>query len=97
MDGIEPVGNIAQVWIEFVTINLPIGNLCMRKTIRKIVLDHDVCIPKSGMMCADVANNCDASQPIAHIFKFWNHKTAAYSFLCGIVTHVAVKFRECTH
>ena len=91
IDAVEPVGDVAQMGIEFVAVNLLVGNPRMGKMTGKVWLDHDVCVPKAGMVGADVTYNSNAPQPVAHILKLWNAKTAADGLLCGTVVHVGVK------
>ena len=96
IDGIEPVGDIAEMGIKPIGCDLAcyyplVGHTCWNTGIY-----YNVCIPKTSMMSADVSNDRNASQPTAHIFKLWNHKTSADSFLCCAIIHITVEPRKCS-
>jgi len=97
VDGVEPVGNVAEMRVEFIGGYLPVGYPFVGKSVRKIWLDNNVGIPKSSMMGTDVANDSDASQPIAHVLKLGNHKAATHRFFGGTVVHIAIELGKRSH
>ena len=96
-DAVEPIGDVAQMGIEFVGCYLLVGYPLIWQTIRKVGLNHDVGIPKAGMVGTNVTNDCNAAKPVAHILELGNHETAADSFLCSTVVHVGIELGECSH
>lgn len=97
IDAVEPVGDVAQMGIELVGCYLLVGYPLIWKAIREVGLNHDVGIPKTGMMGTNVTNNCNATEPVAHILEFGDHETTANGFLCSTVVHVGIEFGEYTH
>lgn len=83
--------------VEFIWSELSICYPCIGKSVWKAGIDNDDSVPETSVVSTDVANNCDTSQPTAHILKLWNGKTTADSLLGGTVGHVAVKFGKCSH
>ena len=97
VDAIEPVGDIAQMGIEFVGRNLSVSYPRTRQASWQAGCNNDIGIPKAGMMGTDVSNDGKATKPCSHIFKFWDHKASTHCFLGSTVAHVAVKSRKCSH
>ena len=97
IDAIEPVGDIAQMGIELVGCYLSVGYPLIWQAIREVGLNHDVGIPKTGMVGTNVTNDCNAAEPVAHILELRDHETTADGLLGGTVVHVSVELGECTH
>ena len=97
IDGIEPVGDVAEVGVEFVWCELPICNPCVGKSAWKAGINDNDSIPKARVVSTDVTNNGDATQPTTHVLKLWDAKTTADSFFCSTVVHVAIEFGKCSH
>ena len=97
VDGVEPVGNVAEVWIKFVGGELSICNPSIGKSAWKAGINDDNSIPKAGMVGTDVANDGDTAQPTAHIFKFWDAKTTADGLFGSTVVHIAVELGKRSH
>ena len=57
VDPVEQIGNVAQLGIESVSINLSVGNPGIRQMVRKVGFDYNVRIPKAGMMGTDVSDH----------------------------------------
>jgi hypothetical protein len=97
MNRVEPVGDIAEMGIELVWGELPIGYPSVGKPAGEAGVDNDSGIPKTGVVCTDVTDYGDTAQPTAHIFKLRDAKTTTDSFFGSTIDHVAVKFGECSH
>ena len=97
IDAVEPVGDIAQMGIELVGYYLSVGYPLIWQAIREDGLNHDVGIPKTGMVGTNVTNDCNAAEPVAHILELRDHETTADGLLGGTVVHVSVELGECTH
>ena len=97
IDGIEPVGDIAQVGVEFIGSELSICYPCIGKSVWKAGIDNDDSVPETGVVSTDVANNGDTAQPTTHILKLRNTKTTADSLFGSAIVHVAVEFGKCSH
>lgn len=91
IDGVEPVGYIAEMGIEFVGCELPICDPCVGKSVRNTGIDNYDGIPKTTVVGTDITNNGDATQPTAHVLKLWDAKTTAYSFFCSAIVHIAIR------
>lgn len=97
IDGVEPIGDVAEVGIEFVGSELSIRNPSIGKSSWKAGIDYDSCVPKAGMVGTDVTNDGDTAQPTAHILKLWDAETTADDLLGSTVVHIAVKFGKRSH
>lgn len=97
VDRIEPVCDIAQVGIKFVTVDLSVSNPWIRKMVGNVGLNNDIRIPKTAMVGTYIADNRNATQPVSHILELGYHETSANSFLSSVVTHVAIKFGKGSH
>ena len=97
IDAVEPVGDVAQMGIEFVGSKLTIGYPSIGKATGKAGVDDYNCIPESGMVSADITDDCYAAQPTTHILKLWDGETATNGFLGCAVVHIAVKFGKRSH
>ena len=97
IDGVKPVGDIAQVGVELFWDDLPIGNPDVWQTLGKDGGNDDIGVPKSGMVSTDVPDDGDTTQPCTQIFKFGNTKAATDGLFYGIVFHVAIKPGKRTH
>ena len=96
MDGIEPIGDVAQVGIELVAIDLFVRNPLIGQMVRKVWLDYDVDIPKACVVGADITDNSNATQPVSHVLKLGYHKTTADSLFCSTIIHVGIEFGKRT-
>ena len=96
IDGIEPVGDVAKVGIEFVTIDLSVGNPWIRKVVGNVRLDYDIDIPKASVVGTDVADNRNTTQPVTQILILWDHETTAHSLFCSTIVHVGIEFGKRT-
>ena len=56
IDGVEPISNVAEMRIEFVGRELTICNPSVRESAWKVRLYHNVSIPKTAVVGADVAD-----------------------------------------
>ena len=97
IDAVKPVGDVAQMGIEFVGSKLTIGYPSIGKATGKAGVDDYNCIPESGMVSADITDDCYAAQPTTHILKLWDGETATNGFLGCSVVHIAVKFGKRSH
>ena len=96
INGIKPVGDITQMWIKFVTTNLFDGNPQIWQMFWKVGLDYDIDIPKSSVMSTYITDNCNATQPVTHVFKLRNHEATTDSLLCCTIIHIGIKFGKRT-
>ena len=97
IDGVKPVGDIAQVGVELVGCDLPYRYPLIWHTCGNAWIDYNVGIPKTSMMSTNVPYDRYASQPTTHIFKLRNHETSADCFLCSTIIHIAIKAGERSH
>jgi len=67
IDAVEPVGDIAQMGIELVGCYLSVGYPLIWQAIREVGLNHDVGIPKTGMVGTNVAQS---EKPVENILSF---------------------------
>ena len=97
VDAVEPVGDIAEMGVELVGGELPIGYPSIRKAAGETRVDNYNSIPKTSMVGTDITNDSNTAQPTAHILKLWDGKTTADGLFCGTIVHVAVKLGKRTH
>ena len=97
VNGVEPVGDVAEMRIEFVGSELTICNPSVGKSARKAGIDDNSSIPETSVVCTNVTNYGNTAQPTSHILKLGNHETTTDGFLGCTVVHVAVKFGQCSH
>ena len=95
--GVEPVGDVAEMGVELVGGELPNGYPSIGKATGKAGVDDYNCIPESGIVSADITDDCYAAQPTTHILKLWDGETATNGFLGCAVVHIAVKFGKRSH
>lgn len=71
VNGVEPVGDVAKMRIEFVGSELSIGYPSVGKSAGKAGIDDNSSIPKASVVCTNVTNNGNTAQP----YKQKMHKT----------------------
>ena len=73
IDAVEPVGDIAEMGVELVGGELPIGYPSIRKAAGETRVDNYNSIPKTSMVGTDITNDSNTAQPTAHILKLWEN------------------------
>ena len=94
IDGIEPVGDIAQVGIEFVWMDISISNPYQRRPSWQYWHNRETTVPNTGMMGAFVAQNGDTGQPTAQNKVLRQTEIPRYKVFCRVVRKVCVEFRQ---
>ena len=97
IDSVEPVGDVTEMGVELVTIDLAVDYPWIRQIVGNVWLYHDVDVPETSVMGTDITNNSNATQPVTHVLKLGNHETSANRFLGSVIAHVTVKFGKRSH
>ena len=94
---VEPIGDIAQMGIEFVGRNLSVGYPRTWQASWQAGCNNDIGIPKASVMGTDVSYDGKATKPCTHILKLGNHETTADSFFGSTIIHIAVQSGKRSH
>ena len=92
IDAIEPVGNAAETWIEFVRRKMAVCYPVASHPLIRPWNHREMSIPKSCVMGTGVAHDGQRCKPTLKTFVLWNIETTGDLLLHGVVIHVLVEF-----
>ena len=94
IDGVKPVGDIAQVGVELIRLDVPVRNPRQRCSSWQNRHNRETAVPDTGMVGAFVAQNGDAGQPTAQNEVLRQTEIPRYKVFCRVVGKVRVEFRQ---
>lgn len=94
IDGIEPIGDVAEVGIEFIRMNVPVRNPRQRCSSWQNRHNRETAIPNTCMVGAFVTQNGDTGQPTAQNEILRQAKISCYKIFCRVVRIVRIEFRQ---
>lgn len=92
IDAVEPVGNAAETWIEFVRRKMAVCYPVASHPLIRPWNHREMSIPKSCVMGTGVAHDGQRCKPTLKTFVLWNIETTGDLLLHGVVIHVLVEF-----
>ena len=91
IDAVEPVGNAAETWIEFVRRKMAVCYPVASHSLIRPWNHREMSIPKSCVMGTGVAQDGQRCEPTLKTFVLWNIETTGNLLLRSVVVHVLVE------